>query len=72
MDYDRIAYGVPDFCRLAGIGRSMLYEEIKAGRLKIVKCGRRTLIPADEGKAWLRRLAEDQDRDDAPAPDKAA
>jgi excisionase family DNA binding protein len=57
MDNQRIAYAVPEFCQLAGIGRSTLYEEIKAGRIAVVKVGRRTLITAEEGRAWLRRLA---------------
>ncbi len=29
-----------------GLGRSLVYAEIGAGRLRSVKCGRRRLIPA--------------------------
>jgi excisionase family DNA binding protein len=41
-----------------GIGRSKIYEEIQAGRLKAVKCGARTLIPYASGQAWLDALPD--------------
>lgn len=50
------AYTIPDFCRAYGVGRSFTYEEIKAGRLRIVKAGRRTLIPAASARKWFTRL----------------
>jgi len=34
-----------------------VFEEIRDKRLRIVKVGRRTLIPAVEVTAWLERLA---------------
>jgi excisionase family DNA binding protein len=49
-----ILLSIPDACRVLGIGRSKLYELINAGRLDIVKIGRRTLIRA----ASIRVLAE--------------
>ncbi len=52
----KLALSIPEFCRVAGIGRSRAYEEIRAGRLRIVKCGRRTLIPADALQQWLEAL----------------
>ena len=45
-----------DFCKWAGIGRTAVYEEINRGRLKIRKCGRRTLVPTEEAVAWLNSL----------------
>lgn len=42
-------YSVPDACAaLGGMGRSWLYEQIKAGRIRAVKLGARTLVPAGE------------------------
>ena len=52
----KVTFSIPEFCRLASIGRSMAYEEIKAGRLRILKCGRRTLIPVEAVNDWVRRL----------------
>ncbi len=48
---------VDDFCRAHGIGRTLVYEEIKRGELKIIKVGNRTLIPDSEAKAWQERKA---------------
>lgn len=41
---------------LAGVGRSTIYEEIRAGRLAARKLGRRTLILSDDLSAWLASL----------------
>ncbi len=52
----KIAYSIKEACQRVGIGRSSAYAEIKAGRLKIVKCGRRTLIRVADLDAWLANL----------------
>ena len=51
-----IAYSVNDFCKRSGICRTRFYEEVKLGRIKIRKCGKRTLVPASEFHDWLNRL----------------
>jgi excisionase family DNA binding protein len=48
-----LAYSIPDSCKAAGVGRSTIYNEIKAGALQISKIGDRTLIEVDELKRWL-------------------
>jgi excisionase family DNA binding protein len=50
------AFSIKDFCDQYGIGRTTAYEEIKAGRLKAVKVGRRTLVPVESGQDWLQAL----------------
>lgn len=52
----KAALSVAEFCTIFGIGRTALYEELKTGRLKARKCGRRTLIPRSEGERWLESL----------------
>ncbi len=51
-----LAYSVAQASKLAGVGRSHLYEEIKAGRLPVRKAGRRTLVLASDLSAWLAEL----------------
>ncbi|WP_243304664.1 excisionase family DNA-binding protein [Geothrix oryzisoli] len=53
----KAAYSIAEFCGLVSLGRSRVFEEIREKRLRIVKVGRRTLIPATEVSAWLERLA---------------
>jgi hypothetical protein len=50
------AFPIPDFCRWAGIGRTTAFGEIKAGRLVVSKCGKRSLIRIADAEAWLKSL----------------
>lgn len=52
----KAAYSITEFCDLTSLGRSRVFEEIREKRLRAVKVGRRTLIPAPEVTAWLQRL----------------
>jgi excisionase family DNA binding protein len=47
---------VDEAAKAAGIGRTKMFEEIRKNRITARKCGRRTLIEADELDAWLRSL----------------
>ncbi|MGD8327677.1 MAG: hypothetical protein PVF65_12250 [Sphingomonadales bacterium] len=57
--FDTQAYDIRSFCRAYNISRSYTYLKIKAGRLKIFKAGRRTLISREAAENW-RRLLEAQ------------
>ena len=50
---DALAYTVPDAMRVSGIGRTKVYELIKAGALKVNKSTGRTLIVGDSLRALL-------------------
>jgi excisionase family DNA binding protein len=52
----RLAYTIAEAGKVSNTGRTVLYEEIKAGRLRAVKRGRRTLILADDLRRWLEAL----------------
>ena len=54
----KFAYAISDLPKIVSLGRSFIYEEIAAGRLRTVKAGRRTLVLADDLKSWLSSLAE--------------
>lgn len=55
---DRQAVSIADFSKLFSIGRTKVYEEIRTGRLKAKKHGRRTLIRMDEAQRWLESLED--------------
>jgi hypothetical protein len=56
MENEKRAFSIAAFCENYGIGRTSAYEEIAAGRLQVVKAGKRTLVPADAAESWLRNL----------------
>jgi excisionase family DNA binding protein len=50
------AMSLAEFCDRYGLSRTKTYEEIKYGRLRALKCGKRTLVTEDDAEAWLRSL----------------
>lgn len=47
---------IPAACQYAGLARSRLYLEIKAGRVDARKAGRRTLVMRESLDAFLASL----------------
>ena len=54
---DRVNWRINDFCKAHGIGRTLFYSEVKRGEIKLIKIGKRTLVPDSEAKAWQERKA---------------
>ena len=52
----KLAYSIRELAQMSGLGRSLLYEEVKAGRLIVTKVGRRSIILYDDALTWLARL----------------
>jgi len=52
-DPEKIAYSIKEACRASSLGRTTLYAHISAHRLKAVRVGGRTLIPADSLHALI-------------------
>jgi excisionase family DNA binding protein len=50
------AMSIAAFCQRYDTGRTTAYQEIKSGRLRARKLGKRTLITEDDAEDWLQRL----------------
>jgi excisionase family DNA binding protein len=59
------AITVDGFCKRYKIGRTTFYAEVKAGRIRPVKVGRKTLVPEPEGERWLASLPGAEGTSDA-------
>lgn len=65
---ERRLYRIPDAMRLLSLSRSVLYEQIRAGRLRSVVQGRSRLIPATAISAYVALLVREAGHDhDEPA-----
>jgi excisionase family DNA binding protein len=58
LDGDRLAYPINDLAEALGVGRTKLYAEIAAGRIRAKKCGSRTLVPIASARAYLDQLPD--------------
>jgi excisionase family DNA binding protein len=43
----KLAYSIKEACRASSLGRTTIYNHISAGRLRAVRVGGRTIIPAE-------------------------
>ena len=59
----RHLYKVPEAMRLLSMSRSVIYEQIRAGRLKSVTQGRTRLIPASAIAVYISMLQREADGD---------
>lgn len=51
-----LALSIADVCKATGIGRTTIFNAIRDGKLRAVKLGNRTLIRAEDLKAFLDNL----------------
>ena len=56
MQLEKFAYSIQELSKLSGLGRTFLYEEIKAGRLVVSKAGRRSIVLHKDASNWLAGL----------------
>jgi len=47
---------IKEFCDQYCVGATRLYEEVKYGRIRLRKLGRKSLITRDEAERWLKNL----------------
>lgn len=53
---EAIGLSVIEAARIAGVGRSTLYEALASGKLQARKLGTRTIILETDLRAWLASL----------------
>ncbi|OYW84812.1 MAG: hypothetical protein B7Z20_10165 [Sphingobium sp. 32-64-5] len=46
-DPPKLGYSIKEACRASSLGRTTIYNHISAGRLRAVRVGGRTIIPAE-------------------------
>lgn len=67
LTVEPLRVGVVDAARLIGVGRTRMYEHIKAGAIRTVKDGDRTLITMEELRGFVARSAgSEQQRQPQP------
>ena len=54
----KLLFNIREVCQATSMGRSTIYEFIKAGRLKAVKAGRSTLVRAEALNSFIETLPE--------------
>ena len=54
---ERLAYTIDEFAEATTLSRAFIYEEIRAGRLKKKKFGKRSVIDAEEARRYLSEAA---------------
>lgn len=53
---ERLAYGICEFAKVAGIARQRAFNEARSGRLRTFKLGKRRMVTAQAAAEWLARV----------------
>lgn len=56
---DPVLYKIREVTAMLRLSRSVVYEQIRAGRLRIVKQGRATLVPASAIAEYVALLEQE-------------
>ncbi|WP_329793580.1 helix-turn-helix domain-containing protein [Lentzea sp. DG1S-22] len=56
---NKYLYKIPEAMTLLSLSRSVIYEQIRAGRLRFVKQGRATLVPASAIRDYVALLEQE-------------
>lgn len=65
MQVTKLAVTIAEATNVSGVGKTKLYQEIRAGKIRTRKAGRLTLILLEDLEAYLRNLPFGQTREAA-------
>jgi excisionase family DNA binding protein len=54
---ERLAYSVDEAAQILGLSRDLLYDQMRRGKLRYLKVGRRRLITRQHLEAFLAAMA---------------
>lgn len=57
---EKIGHSIEEAAEMLGIGRSVMCDLIRDGKVRSVKIGRRRIVPADSVREYMRNLIEAQ------------
>jgi excisionase family DNA binding protein len=52
----KLAYSIKEVQQLVGVGRTSIFKAIKEQKLRIAKCGSRSLVLSSDLQEWLASL----------------
>jgi excisionase family DNA binding protein len=62
MNLDKALYRIPEAARLLSMSRTVIYQQIRAGRLRTIAEGRARRIPADAITDYVALLEREATR----------
>jgi len=51
--YHKLAYSIREACQASSLGKTSIWKHIASGRLRVIRLGGRTLIPAESLHALI-------------------
>ncbi len=54
---EKLAYSIKEACKATTLSRTTIYSHIAAGRLRVIRIGGRTIIPAESLHALIGQEA---------------
>jgi excisionase family DNA binding protein len=56
----RICYAVREAAAALGVGKNLIYREIRCGRLRTARMGKRRIVPVEAIREWLHTACAPQ------------
>ena len=54
INHDKLAYSIKEACKATSLSRTTVYAHIASGKLRVVRIGGRTIIPAESLRVFVQ------------------